>query len=64
VNDQTHIDPGALIREITRYLGAVDVFRAERCEPTWLPELAPAGGAGAFPTARTRDARISRRHRA
>ena len=27
-----------LIREIARYLAAVELFRAERCEPTWLPE--------------------------
>jgi hypothetical protein len=31
----------ALIDEIARYLAAVDVFRAEACEPTWLPEPAP-----------------------
>ena len=30
----------ALIDEIARYLAAVDVFRAEACEPTWLPEPA------------------------
>ena len=30
----------ALIDEIVRYLAAVDVFRAEACEPTWLPEPA------------------------
>jgi hypothetical protein len=30
----------ALIDEIARYLGAVDVFRAEACEPMWLPEPA------------------------
>lgn len=29
VNQQTHIDPEALIREITRYLAAVDAFRTE-----------------------------------
>jgi hypothetical protein len=27
-----------LIREIARYLAAVELFRAERCEPRWLPE--------------------------
>jgi hypothetical protein len=27
-----------LIAEIERYLAAIAVFRAERCEPTWLPE--------------------------
>jgi hypothetical protein len=31
----------ALICEISRYLAAVEVFRAERCEPKWLPERAP-----------------------
>jgi len=30
----------ALIDEIARYLAAVDLFRAEACEPTWLPEPA------------------------
>lgn len=64
MNEQTHIDSGALMREIARYLAAVDAFRAELCEPTWLPELAPAGAAGALLPARTTDARISRRHRA
>lgn len=29
-----------LMREIARYLAAVDVFRDERCEPTWRPERA------------------------
>ena len=30
-----------LIDEIARYLVAVDLFRAEHCEPTWRSELAP-----------------------
>ena len=30
-----------LLQEIARYLAAVDVFRAESCEPTWRPELIP-----------------------
>jgi hypothetical protein len=30
----------ALLDEIARYLAAVDLFRAEACEPTWLPEPA------------------------
>jgi hypothetical protein len=34
--------PEDLIHEITRYLAAVDLFRAERCEPTWRPELVPS----------------------
>jgi hypothetical protein len=40
-----------LIGEVERYLAAVEVFRAERCEPTWLPELRPgaATGTGAGP---------------
>ena len=42
----------ALIHEIARYLAAVDVFRAEACEPIWLAE--PAG------TARRRERRASR----
>jgi hypothetical protein len=32
------IDLAALMREIARYLAAVDAFRAESREPTWLPE--------------------------
>jgi hypothetical protein len=32
------IDLAALMREIARYLAAVDAFRAESCEPTWRPE--------------------------
>jgi hypothetical protein len=36
----THDITEALIDEITRYLAAVDVFRSEECEPTWLPEPA------------------------
>jgi hypothetical protein len=35
-----HIDSDALMREIARYLAAVDAFRAELCEPRWLPEPA------------------------
>ena len=38
---QTPIDSEALACEIRRYLVAVDVFRAERCELTWLPESTP-----------------------
>lgn len=40
MEEQSHL-PQELIREISHYLAAVDVFRAERCEPTWLPEIAP-----------------------
>ena len=39
-----------LIDEITRYLAAVDLFRAERCEPTWRPELVPSAVAAPAPT--------------
>jgi hypothetical protein len=43
VDTQTRTDPETLILEISRYLTAVDLFRAERCEPTWRPEaLSPA----------------------
>jgi len=41
MNTQTPIEFEAFVREITRYLAAVDLFRAESCEPTWLPESAP-----------------------
>lgn len=34
-------DTGKLSEEIGRYLTAVDLFRAENCEPTWRPELHP-----------------------
>jgi len=43
VNETTHIDSKALIREIGRYLAAVDLFRSEHCEPTWLPESSSCG---------------------
>jgi hypothetical protein len=33
-----HDSTEALFDEIARYLAAVDAFRAEACEPTWLPE--------------------------
>ena len=39
VNGVNHTEPDTLIGEIARYLAAVDLFRAELCEPTWLPEL-------------------------
>lgn len=39
MNEHSHLSE-ALIREIARYLAAVDLFRAERCEPTWLREAA------------------------
>ena len=40
MNEQPELTE-ALIREIERYLAAVDAFRAEHCEPRWLPEPAP-----------------------
>jgi hypothetical protein len=40
MNEQIQIDMNELFLEIARYLAAVDLFRAERCEPTWLPESA------------------------
>jgi hypothetical protein len=41
MTEKLHIDSGALMREIACYLAVVDAFRAEHCEPRWLPELAP-----------------------
>jgi hypothetical protein len=41
MNEQIDIDTNELFLEITRYLAAVDLYRAERCEPKWLPESAP-----------------------
>jgi hypothetical protein len=40
-------DPGppSLMDEITRYLAAVDAFRAAGYEPTWRAETAPAPSA-------------------
>ncbi len=35
-------DTKTLIDEITRYLAAVDVFRAAGCEPSWRPEASAA----------------------
>jgi hypothetical protein len=31
-----------IVEEAQRYLAVVDVFRAEGCEPHWLPEWATA----------------------
>ncbi|HEU0246913.1 MAG TPA: hypothetical protein VFR38_07480 [Gaiellaceae bacterium] len=42
MNEQIQIDTNELFLEIARYLAAVDLYRAERCEPTWLPESAPS----------------------
>jgi hypothetical protein len=38
MNGAVSIDTKELMREIICYLAAVDIFRDERCEPTWLPE--------------------------
>jgi hypothetical protein len=35
------IDAKLLIQEVERYLAAVEVFRAEQCEPSWRRELVP-----------------------
>ena len=65
MNAKLHIDSQALMREVARYLAAVDAFRAELCEPTWLAELAPHGAAGAgCSQGRKTRAQSSRRHRA
>jgi hypothetical protein len=39
MNQQIHIDH-KLFLEIKRYLAAVDLYRAEHCEPTWRSESA------------------------
>jgi hypothetical protein len=44
MNEQPQLGK-ALIREIARYLVAIDAFRAEHCEPTWLPETTRLDGA-------------------
>ena len=41
MNANHTVDVASLIDEVQRYLAAVDSFREERCEPTWLQELAP-----------------------
>jgi len=43
MNERIHIDHTELFLEIARYLAAVDLYRAEHCEPTWRPESAPSG---------------------
>ena len=44
MNEQIQIDMNELFLEIARYLAAVDLYRVESCEPTWLPESAPSLG--------------------
>jgi hypothetical protein len=41
MNELIHIDRKELFLEIARYLAAVDLYRAENCEPTWRPESRP-----------------------
>jgi hypothetical protein len=36
------LDTRKLVEEIDRYLAAVELFRAEDCEPSWRPEAADA----------------------
>jgi len=48
MNEQSHMAE-ALVREIARYLAAVDLFRAERCEPEWLPELVTTAATRVIP---------------
>jgi hypothetical protein len=48
-------DPHALARlliQVERYLGVVDAYRREGCEPRWLPETET--GRGGSSTARRR----------
>lgn len=39
MNDTLDTSTEELVEEIARYLGAIDAFRADGCEPTWRPEL-------------------------
>jgi hypothetical protein len=55
VNEQAFIDAKKLIREVLRYLAAVDAFRAAGCEPTWRPEPTVTSAGTRAP--RARDAR-------
>jgi len=42
MNDTLDTSTEELVDEITRYLAAVDVFRAEGREPIWRPEIVAA----------------------
>ena len=42
MNDTLDISTEGLVDEITRYLAAVDVFRAEGRPPIWRPEIVAA----------------------
>ena len=54
-------DTQKLLEEIDRYLAAVDLFRAESCEPTWRPEI-HAEIAVLNPTARAAAAALRHPH--
>ena len=56
MSQQIHIDHKELFLEITRYLAAVDLYRAEHCEPTWRPESTPYLTSGDRPRARAEHA--------
>ena len=56
MNKQIDIDHKELFLEVTRYLAAVDVYRAEHCEPTWLPESTPHAALDERPQARAEHA--------
>jgi hypothetical protein len=65
MNGKLQIDAQSLIREVARYLAAVDAFRDELCEPTWLAELTPDRvTAAGCSRARKPRGRTSRRDRA
>lgn len=53
MHDQEHIGQ-ELIDEIDRYLAAVEVFRAEGCEPTWRSELPVIAAATSASSSRAR----------
>jgi hypothetical protein len=38
MDEQLDIDAERLADEVTRYLAAVDAFRAANCEPSWRAE--------------------------
>ena len=56
MNELIHIDRKELFLEIARYLAAVDLYRAEQCEPTWRPESRPFVASDARPRARVKPA--------
>jgi hypothetical protein len=44
--DSTRLDLRLLLREVERYLAAVDTFRAEGCGPSWQSEAGPVRAVG------------------